>query len=77
MNDQADLGVAAHWIYKEKVDKNEGKQYKGIRQILDILDQSKEQRVFRTHKITNVCSSGFRLYTKWRFNFSSKRCNAS
>ena len=29
MNDQADLGVAAHWIYKEKVDKNEGKQYKG------------------------------------------------
>ena len=49
MNDQADLGVAAHWIYKEKVDKNEGKQYKGIRQILDILDQSKEPEEFLEH----------------------------
>ena len=49
MNDQADLGVAAHWIYKEKIDKNEGKQYKGIRQILDILDQSKEPEEFLEH----------------------------
>ena len=46
MNDQANLGVAAHWIYKEKIDKNEGKQYKGIRQILDILDQLKEPKSF-------------------------------
>ena len=50
MNDQADLGVAArHWIYKEKIDKNEGKQYKGIRQILDILDQLKEPEEFLEH----------------------------
>ena len=65
MNDQADLGVAAHWIYKEKVDKNEGKQYKGIRQILDILDQSKEPEEFLEHKITNVYSSSFRFYSRW------------
>ena len=43
MNDQADLGVAAHWIYKEKVDKNEGKQYKGIRQILDMINQMNQK----------------------------------
>ena len=41
--------VLLHIGYTRKIDKNEGKQYKGIRQILDILDQSKEPEEFLEH----------------------------
>ena len=49
MDEQADYGVAAHWIYKDKVQAKDGKQYKWIRQILDILDQSSEPEEFLEH----------------------------
>ncbi|MFL2679582.1 MAG: RelA/SpoT family protein [Alphaproteobacteria bacterium] len=49
MNDLANLGVAAHWIYKDNIDNKDGKQFKGISQILDILDQSKEPEEFLEH----------------------------
>ena len=38
--------MAAHWIYKDKIKVKDGKQYKWIRQILDILDQSREPEEF-------------------------------
>ena len=41
MNDQADLGVAAHWIYKEKVDKNILSSFK--KAIKNITDFHKKQ----------------------------------
>ena len=44
MDKEADYGVAAHWIYKENIKTKDGKQFKWIRQILDILDQSEAQR---------------------------------
>ncbi len=46
MDEQADYGVAAHWIYKDKLKVKDGKQYKWIRQILDILEQSSEPEEF-------------------------------
>ncbi len=49
MDEQADYGVAAHWIYKDKLQAKDGKQYKWIRQILDILDQSSEPEEFLEH----------------------------
>jgi len=45
MHREADLGVAAHWAYKEgskKVDIKDVKQYRWLRELLDILEQ--EQR---------------------------------
>ena len=42
MNDLADLGVAAHWIYKNNITNKDGKNFKEISQILEILDQSKK-----------------------------------
>jgi GTP pyrophosphokinase len=45
MHQEADLGVAAHWAYKEgqkKVDVKDVKQYRWLRELLDILEQ--EQR---------------------------------
>ena len=46
MNRRAELGVAAHWIYKDNIDVKDGKQFRWIRQILDILDFSKEPEDF-------------------------------
>ena len=45
MHREADLGVAAHWAYKDgkkKVDKRDLKNYRWLRELLDILEQ--EQR---------------------------------
>ena len=45
MHREADLGVAAHWAYKDgkkKADIRDAKQYRWLRELLDILDQ--EQR---------------------------------
>ncbi len=49
MNDKAEFGVAAHWIYKDKVNVNDGKQYRWMRQILDIIDKSNEPEEFLEH----------------------------
>ena len=46
MNEKAEFGVAAHWIYKGKINPKDGKQYRWMRQILDILDQSNEPESF-------------------------------
>ncbi|MEE2695448.1 MAG: bifunctional (p)ppGpp synthetase/guanosine-3',5'-bis(diphosphate) 3'-pyrophosphohydrolase [Pseudomonadota bacterium] len=49
MNEQAEFGIAAHWIYKDKLNPRDGKQYRWMRQILDIIDQSKEPEEFLEH----------------------------
>ena len=49
MNDKAEFGIAAHWIYKDKVNIKDGKQYRWMRQILDIIDQSNEPEEFLEH----------------------------
>jgi GTP diphosphokinase / guanosine-3',5'-bis(diphosphate) 3'-diphosphatase len=65
MDEQADFGVAAHWIYKDKVKMKDGKQYKWIRQILDILDQSSEPEEFLEH-------TKIQMYNDQVFVFSPK-----
>ncbi len=44
MQEEADLGVAAHWAYKQggKTERKDAKQYRWLRDLLEILDQ--EQR---------------------------------
>ncbi len=49
MNEKAEFGIAAHWIYKDKVNPKDGKQYRWMRQILDIIDQSHEPEEFLEH----------------------------
>ena len=65
MDEQADFGVAAHWIYKDKIKMKDGKQYKWIRQILDILDQSSEPEEFLEH-------TKLQMYNDQVFVFSPK-----
>ena len=50
MHDIAEYGVAAHWTYKQSHDyKKEGKQYRWIRELLDILDKSSNPEEFLEH----------------------------
>lgn len=52
MHHEADLGVAAHWAYKEgtkKVDIRDVKQYRWLRELLDILDQEQRPEDFLEH----------------------------
>ena len=65
MDEQADFGVAAHWVYKDKVKMKDGKQYKWIRQILAILDQSSEPEEFLEH-------TKLQMYNDQVFVFSPK-----
>lgn len=50
LHDIAEYGVAAHWTYKQKHDyKKEGKQYRWIRELLDILEKSSNPEEFLEH----------------------------
>lgn len=47
MHEIAELGVAAHWRYKQKyLDVADGKQYRWIRELLSILDQASDPEDF-------------------------------
>jgi len=51
MHEVAELGVAAHWVYKQQNDKeaNETKQYKWLRDLLEILEQASDPEEFLEH----------------------------
>jgi GTP pyrophosphokinase len=40
MHEVAELGVAAHWSYKQDGGRTEGKQYRWLRELLDILEHA-------------------------------------
>jgi len=49
MHEIAELGVAAHWGYKEGRPANDSTQYRWMRELLDILDQSNRPDEFLEH----------------------------
>ncbi len=52
MHREADLGVAAHWAYKEgqkNANVRDVKQYRWLRELLDILDQEQRPEDFLAH----------------------------
>ncbi len=49
MHEVADLGVAAHWAYKDAERITEGKRYRWIRELLDILEHAIEPQEFLEH----------------------------
>ena len=49
MHEIADNGVAAHWTYKQKTGKTEGKQYRWLRELLDILEHAAGPEEFLEH----------------------------
>ena len=49
MHEVAELGVAAHWAYKSDAERNEGKQYRWLRELLDIVEQAQKPEEFLEH----------------------------
>jgi GTP pyrophosphokinase len=49
MHEVAELGVAAHWTYKQGAGKTEGPQYRWLRELLDILDHASGPEEFLEH----------------------------
>ncbi|MBB3064452.1 MULTISPECIES: bifunctional (p)ppGpp synthetase/guanosine-3',5'-bis(diphosphate) 3'-pyrophosphohydrolase [Limibacillus] len=49
MQEYADLGVAAHWSYKQGVPNVDGRQYRWVRELLDILDHASDPEEFLEH----------------------------
>src|SRR5882724_5904485 len=49
MHDIAELGVAAHWRYKQDVERVDGRQYRWLRELLDILEHASGPEEFLEH----------------------------
>src|ERR1700682_5261780 len=49
MHEVAELGVAAHWRYKQDVERVDGKQYRWLRELLDILEHASGPEEFLEH----------------------------
>ncbi|MBP7190356.1 MAG: bifunctional (p)ppGpp synthetase/guanosine-3',5'-bis(diphosphate) 3'-pyrophosphohydrolase [Rickettsiaceae bacterium] len=50
MHEIAELGVAAHWRYKQKYDSaSDGLQYRWVRELLNMLEQAKDPEEFLQH----------------------------
>jgi GTP diphosphokinase / guanosine-3',5'-bis(diphosphate) 3'-diphosphatase len=49
MHEVAELGVAAHWSYKQGAGTTEGPQYRWLRGLLDILDHASNPEEFLEH----------------------------
>jgi len=49
MHEVAEHGVAAHWSYKQRTGKTEGRQYRWIRELLDILEHAASPDEFLEH----------------------------
>jgi len=49
MHDVAELGVAAHWSYKQARPSAEGSQYRWLRELLDIMEHASNPEEFLEH----------------------------
>ena len=49
MNEEAEIGIAAHWQYKQKASKAEGTQYVWVQELLEILEQTQDPEEFLAH----------------------------
>src|SRR6267142_1743125 len=49
MHEVAELGVAAHWIFKQGEKRTDGRQYRWMRELLEILDHASGPEEFLEH----------------------------
>lgn len=49
MNEVAERGVAAHWTYKQHISSTEGRQYRWLQELLDILEHAAGPEEFLEH----------------------------
>ena len=77
MHEFAEYGVAAHWSYKEGRPNVDGKQYRWIQNLLDILESASGAEEFLENtKLENVPRPGILLHAARRFTCSATRFHA-
>ena len=65
MHAEAELGVAAHWQYKQGSDNVEGSQYVWVRELLEILEHAQDPEEFLEHtKLAMFQDKVFLLYAE-------------
>jgi GTP diphosphokinase / guanosine-3',5'-bis(diphosphate) 3'-diphosphatase len=51
MHEVAELGVAAHWVYKQQAGRTDGPQYRWLRELVDILEHSSPEEFVEHTKL--------------------------
>src|SRR5215471_1590935 len=51
MHEGSELGVAAHWIYKQEAGRTDGPQYRWLRELVDILEHSSAEEFLEHTKL--------------------------
>jgi len=51
MHEIAELGVAAHWLYKQAAERTDGPQYRWLRELVDILEHSSAEEFLEHTKL--------------------------
>ncbi|HXO02190.1 MAG TPA: bifunctional (p)ppGpp synthetase/guanosine-3',5'-bis(diphosphate) 3'-pyrophosphohydrolase, partial [Stellaceae bacterium] len=51
MHEIAELGVAAHWMYKQEAGRTDGPQYRWLRELVDILEHSSAEEFLENTKL--------------------------
>ena len=76
MHEVAELGVAAHWVYKQgAAPSTEGRQYRWLRELLDILEHASDPAgIPRAHQARDVPGPGLLLHAQGR---SDRSCRAA
>src|SRR5437773_4865226 len=63
MHEVAELGVAAHWIYKQQAGRIDGRQYRWLRELLEILDHASNPEEFLAHTKLEMFQDQFFAFT--------------
>ena len=73
----AELGVAAHWGYKQGGPSTDGPQYRWLRELLDILEHGARRRgIPRAHQARDVPGPGVLLHAQGRSDRPAARRHA-
>jgi GTP pyrophosphokinase len=51
MHEVAELGVAAHWVYKQEAGRTDGTQYRWLRELVDIIEHSSPEEFLEHTKL--------------------------
>ena len=66
MHEIAEYGVAAHWHYKQGIAQPNGRQYRWLRELLEILEHAGGPEEFLEHQARDVPGRGILLHSKGR-----------
>ena len=77
MHEIAEYGVAAHWHYKQGIDHTNGRQYRWLRELLEILEHAGGAEEFLEHtKLGDVPGRGVLLHAEGRPDQPAERGDA-